>query len=240
MNTILDDISAVIGFSATLKLVAWFGDGVSNCFVPAQVDDDSTLVKIVGMSAAQRLVQEFPRQHLPVPSLQGFERETKRRTIARLLTKQISPREIAGILEISVKRVQQIEGELIQAKLLHKNTPLENALAKATHQLVEQAGFGKIEDRTAEAAMAGMVNAPSAAPKPKKEVAPRQARVKRQIQKGVDPAVANAVVDGGMPMPIEGPGLGTMLDDEDTTLDDLGLPIELPPGRMDLSDLLDL
>lgn len=199
MNTILDDISAVIGFSATLKLAAWFGDGISNCFVPATLTDDSVLVKLIGQSAAQRLVQEFPRQHLAVPSLRGFELETKRRTIARLITHGISPREIALLLKISEKRVQQIEGELVAAKLLERVSTVHTGKLPPA-----DTGFGKLSDTTADTAMRCMVVAAKKAAskadsiKPAKPIKP--VKVRTRVGQRLVATVEPELDDLGLPV----------------------------------------
>lgn len=111
-NTTLDDLSAVIGFSATLRLAAWFGDGVSNLYVPAEVREDSTLVKLVGLAAARRLSEEWGNQHIAVPYINEHEVDVRRRAIARMLERGFGTREISAHLRISERRVQQICREL--------------------------------------------------------------------------------------------------------------------------------
>ena len=71
-NTTLDDISAVIGFSATLRLVAWFGDG-SNLYVPNSAEDGHLLVRLLGLPSAKRLCEAWPGEHLAVPRLRDHE-----------------------------------------------------------------------------------------------------------------------------------------------------------------------
>ena len=57
-NTTLDDISAVIGFTATLRLSAWYGNG-NNLYVPPVVAEHHVLANLLGRSAAERLAREF-------------------------------------------------------------------------------------------------------------------------------------------------------------------------------------
>ena len=53
-NTTLDDVSAVIGFSATLRLSAWFGDG-GNVYVPAAAEVDEVLEPVAPVRQGRRL-----------------------------------------------------------------------------------------------------------------------------------------------------------------------------------------
>ena len=118
MNTILDDISAVIGLSATLKLVAWYGDGVSNLYVPAVAADGQLLPKIIGLAASKLLSNEWPGQHLHIPRLHNYQIEMRKRDIARRLERGESLREIASQLDMSERRVSQIKDDLRRAGLL--------------------------------------------------------------------------------------------------------------------------
>lgn len=111
-NTTLEDLSAVIGFGATLRLAAWYGDGVSNLYIPAEVREDSTLVKLVGLGAARRLSTEWGNQHIAVPYINEYEIDVRRRAIARMLERGFGTREISAHLRISERRVQQICREL--------------------------------------------------------------------------------------------------------------------------------
>jgi hypothetical protein len=94
-NTTLDDISAVIGFSATLRLVAWFGDG-SNLYVPITAEDGCLLVRLLGLPAARRLCEAWPGEHLAIPRLRDHEDDLRKRFVARMIEKGFGTREIAG------------------------------------------------------------------------------------------------------------------------------------------------
>lgn len=121
-NTTLDDISAVIGFSATLRLVAWFGDG-SNLYVPIVAEEGHLLVRLLGMAAAKRLCEAWPGEHLAVPRLRDHEDDLRKRSVARFIEKGFGTREIAGILRVSERRVQQILRELEVAGLVQVAGP---------------------------------------------------------------------------------------------------------------------
>lgn len=116
-NTTLDDISSVVGFSATLRLVAWFGDA-GNLYVPVQVCEDQQLVKLIGMSAAARMSATWPGEHINVPRLTDYEVDVRRGAIGKMLESGLSTREISHILHIGERRVQQICRELEVAGLI--------------------------------------------------------------------------------------------------------------------------
>lgn len=118
MNTVLDDIAAVIGFTATLKLAAWFGEGISNLYVPAVAEEGQLLPRIIGMSAARAMSNEWPKKHLNVPRLHNYETELRKRHIARMVERGYSVREIAGQLQMSERRVSQVKEELRDSGLL--------------------------------------------------------------------------------------------------------------------------
>lgn len=117
-NTTLDDISAVIGFSATLHLAAWFGGGNHNVYVPDNVEDGQLLVKLVGLDLAQRLSAEWGRQHIVVPSLRNYDDLVVRRQIGRMFERGFGSREIASHFRLGERRVQQICRELESVGLI--------------------------------------------------------------------------------------------------------------------------
>lgn len=121
-NSTLDDVSSVIGFSATLRLSAWFGDG-GNLYVPREVDDEHLLVKLIGMSAARALCSEWPGEHMSLPRIKSYEDDVRRRMIGRMLEHQFSSREISTHLRMSERRVQQIARELESLGLIPPIVP---------------------------------------------------------------------------------------------------------------------
>jgi hypothetical protein len=121
-NTTLDDLAAVIGFSATIRLAAWFG-GLSNVWVPPVVEEGQLLVRLIGMSAALRMSAEWGRAHIAVPPLSAYEDEMTRRLVGRLAEKGFSTREIARHNRMGERRVQQICRELEQIGLIKVVVP---------------------------------------------------------------------------------------------------------------------
>ncbi len=131
-NSTLDDISAVVGFTAALRLSAWFGD-LGNLYVPAQVEEGQLLVKLIGLSAAKKLSEEWGQQHINVPRLTGYEEDMRKRLIGQLLTKGFTTREVSHLARLSERRVQQICRELETAGLISviapKKAPEKKGLA---------------------------------------------------------------------------------------------------------------
>lgn len=112
INTSLDDICAEIGFTATLTLVAWFGDGKNSLYVPAAVDDHQKIAKLIGEAAARRLSARWPQELLSIPALSGYDQQVLRRCVARLLQGGVSTTDVADRIGLTERRVQQICREL--------------------------------------------------------------------------------------------------------------------------------
>ena len=121
-NSTLDDLAAVVGFTAALRLSAWFGD-LGNLYIPGQVEDGQLLVKLIGKSAAEKLSQEWGQQHISVPRLTGYEEDARKRLIGQLLTKGFTTREVSHMARLSERRVQQICRELETAGLIPVISP---------------------------------------------------------------------------------------------------------------------
>lgn len=128
-NSTLDDIAAVIGFSATLRLSAWLSDG-NNLYVPVEVTEDHFLAKLIGLSAAKALSKEWASQTLVVPSAKAYEIDMRRRMVCRMLEQGFNTRETAKFLQVSERRVQQIQCELEMAGLLDPTSVVKKARAK--------------------------------------------------------------------------------------------------------------
>ncbi len=109
-NTTLDDLAAVIGFTATLRISAWYAN--SNLWVPKKVDDDHALVKLIGQSAAKKLCEEWGGSFLAIPRLKKYEDDERRRIIARMLELGSGTNEIAAFVRLGERRVQMICREL--------------------------------------------------------------------------------------------------------------------------------
>lgn len=117
-NSTVDDIAAVIGFTATLRLCAWYGDVNGQLYVPQAASEDHSLAKLIGMSAFRRLVEEWGNEHLSVQTLESYEADCRNRAVRDLLAKGLSPREIARLVFVGERRIQQIRTHLEDAGML--------------------------------------------------------------------------------------------------------------------------
>lgn len=122
MNSTLDDIASVIGFAATLRVSAWFGEE-GNLYVPQKAEEGQLLVALLGLRTAQRLSDEWPGQHLSVPRPKQYEIDFRRRQVARLLEKGFTTRQISHWLNMSERRVQQYLRDMEVAGILPVQGP---------------------------------------------------------------------------------------------------------------------
>lgn len=116
-NTTLDDVSALVGFSATLRLSAWFGDGAP-VYIPAEPEEGQLIVRLIGMSAAKALSKQWGRELIALPRLSQYDGDVVRQRVGRLHEMGFGPGEIGQHLRISKRRAQQTLAELSEAKLL--------------------------------------------------------------------------------------------------------------------------
>lgn len=128
-NTTLDDISALIGFSATIRLAAWYGD-LHKCYIPKTVKDGHHLVALLGESSAKKLTQEWGGKHLSIPRLQQYEVWTQRQQIGELLQAGLPTQHISVHVRMSERRVQQICRELEVAGLIPPIAPTKRGRPK--------------------------------------------------------------------------------------------------------------
>jgi hypothetical protein len=115
-NTTLDDICALIGMNATLHLVVWFGG--QGIYIPEVANENSLLVRLIGLSNAQKLSKEWPCERLHIPTFRAYEDLQKRKSIGRQFEMGFSSTEIANSFRMTERRVQQICRELEVAGLI--------------------------------------------------------------------------------------------------------------------------
>lgn len=123
-NTTLDDLAGIIGFSATVRLAAWFGG--MNLYVPATVEPGQKIVTLIGESAARRLSEEFGREHIWLPNLSGPLREKRNSEVFHLLVAGNSIREISEKTGLTERRVSQIKAELERLNLMPEKPQAKN------------------------------------------------------------------------------------------------------------------
>lgn len=116
LNGILEDIGAEIGFTATCRLVDWFGG--RSLFVPDQASEEHLLAKTIGFKAMHRLCLAFGGQTINLPL--DHQRELLRRDklIAALLAQGTGTKDVARIAMLTERQVQNIRRKLEEDGLL--------------------------------------------------------------------------------------------------------------------------
>jgi hypothetical protein len=120
-NGVVEDISAIIGYTATCALVDWFGGG--NVFIPNQIHPEHALAKVLGMPAFVRLFNAYDRKKgndriLWVPT--GYQREIDRRDrmIAALYACGLTTDQISSIACMSKRHVQSVKFRIEELGLM--------------------------------------------------------------------------------------------------------------------------
>lgn len=108
----LDDVCAVVGYTSTRILAAWFGG--RDLWLPKQYRTDHPLNLLIGASAAKALAEAFPGERLAVPSTSDDARYRRDRLIAELLVTGVSCGAIAQWVDMTPRAVEQLRVELIE------------------------------------------------------------------------------------------------------------------------------
>ena len=125
-NTTLDDISAIIGFTPTMRLVAFYGG--CNIYIPPSPTKESEIAKLIGLSCFMRLAAEYGNDWVFIPNLSSFDEDRRRGMIWNLLRRGIAIQEIARYVNMSDRRIHQVRKELEYDGLLAmvlKEKPIE-------------------------------------------------------------------------------------------------------------------
>lgn len=129
LNNTLDDVCAVIGYTATRVLQAWFHR--RNLYVPQKALLDHPLQRLVGRSAFVRLVDEFGGQTITIPSAAEDHRYFVQRAMAEQIANGFSDRQLAEVHGLTVARVGLLRRELVEAGWVEfaKGCPPQRPLA---------------------------------------------------------------------------------------------------------------
>lgn len=109
-NLDLDVVATVIGYSASRVLAAWFPG--ARVHIPTRFDIDHPLVTLLGSTPVQKLVDAFGGERLAVPSAEDDARYRRLRLIAELLAAGASAEAVAGHLDMTGRRIEQIRSQL--------------------------------------------------------------------------------------------------------------------------------
>lgn len=115
-ETGLDDVCAVLGYSATRRLAAWFPGRV--LWVPQTATADHFLAVLLGLRPFRALVAAYGGDRIVVPTEAGDDAARRDRRIAEMMAAGRAVPVIAEAVGLSVRRVQQVRDELILSGLL--------------------------------------------------------------------------------------------------------------------------
>lgn len=115
-NSTIEDVCAVIGFTATTRLIDWFGG--SNIYVPSEPSDDHTLACIIGMPAMRALCLEFGDLTVWIPRTVHTEHIATKKQVAEMLRRGGGSRSVSAATGLSQRQVQRIRRELEEFGLL--------------------------------------------------------------------------------------------------------------------------
>lgn len=107
----LDDICAAIGYTATRKLVAWFGG--RKLYIPTQASPGHPFATALGFPAYRALVENFGVEVLSVPKADEEWRYNRNRVIAERLADGDELAAIASDLGLTLRRAEQIRVDLV-------------------------------------------------------------------------------------------------------------------------------
>lgn len=111
--TTLDDICAVVGYTSTRILLAWYEGRW--LYVPTTASPTHPLVRLIGLSALRALVAEFSGERLRLPVESRDLNMRRNREIAEALCSGVSEAKIAQKHGLTIRRVGQLRAELARA-----------------------------------------------------------------------------------------------------------------------------
>jgi hypothetical protein len=109
-DTTLDAIAAVVGYSLTRDIVAWY-EGRA-LWLPRTAQADHPLAVLIGIRPLRALVRAFGGGRLAIPTAAQDNRARRERSIAERLASGASAADIAAEHDLSVRRVLQLREEL--------------------------------------------------------------------------------------------------------------------------------
>lgn len=114
--SIIDDIGAIIGVSATMRLMALFGG--TKLYIPETIRADHPIAHGIGSTAAAQLSNHFAREHIDLPEGEEFMRLHRVRRVASLLRTGMSPRDVGMLVGVSTRQAGNYRAEAERLGLL--------------------------------------------------------------------------------------------------------------------------
>ena len=112
-NTVIDDVCGLIGFSATVRLIEWYGG--RHVYIPEHATDDHPLALLLGCSALRALSRDLGSTMVWVPRDVAGKRKRgiqTKKAVARLLSQGYIVEQAAASLGVSPRQVRRIAQEL--------------------------------------------------------------------------------------------------------------------------------
>lgn len=117
----LDDLAEVIGFTATLHLLALFGG--TRIYIPETLPADHFLVRALGQHVAQTLSDHYAREQLEIPHAESFALLQRTRHVAALIRSGLDTVAIATLVGISNRQLNRYRENAKTLGLLCEPTP---------------------------------------------------------------------------------------------------------------------
>lgn len=111
-NTTLDDIAAVVGFSAAVRLAAFYGG--KNVYVAAHAAPGQVLTDLIGLPCASAMAREWGGETLAVPGLTAVRLEQRAALVAKLHGEGLGLKTIGEAAGCTARRAGQVVTELTQ------------------------------------------------------------------------------------------------------------------------------
>lgn len=115
-NGVLEDISAVIGFTATTRLVAIFGPG--KLLVPMEAGADHAITRAIGLPAARALSVEWGGQVLELCFHADYHHARLVRAVANMIKGGMPTKDVAIVVGLTERQVRNLRTEAEDMGLL--------------------------------------------------------------------------------------------------------------------------
>lgn len=100
---LLDELATILSGHQLLRLLAIFG-GIY-LYIPKTATADHPIAKSIGLDGAERLAKVFGADQIKIPRGEEFRHLMRLRTVAALLHKGVSPREVAALVGCTPRQI---------------------------------------------------------------------------------------------------------------------------------------
>ena len=121
LNGTLEDLGAVMGTEAAMRLVAVFGGG--QLYVPMMADAEHPIALVVGRSPFRHLVATLGGETISVPAAGEFMRLRRVRQVVRLLADGVTVEELARRFDYTPRTIRNIRNEGARMRLIGRCLP---------------------------------------------------------------------------------------------------------------------